>query len=132
MAWVLFFDGECGFCSRSVRNIARWSRDAPLEFASLQGALAASHGFGHFAKEGGGSMVLLRESDGISFTESDALIELCGVLGGFWRFLKIAALIPKPLRDAAYRWFARNRYRLMGRADACALPDPDLAKRLRD
>lgn len=76
-------------------------------------------------------MVLLRESDGVSFTESDALIALCGVMGGFWRFLRIAALVPKPLRDAAYRWFARNRYRFLGRADACALSDPDLAKRLR-
>lgn len=132
MAWVLFFDGECGFCSRSVRNIARLSRHAPLDFASLQGHLAASHGFCDYARKGGGSMVLLRESDGRFFTESDALIALCGVLGGFWRVLRIAAILPRPLRDGAYRWFARNRYRFLGRADACALPDPDLAKRLRD
>ena len=132
MAWVLFYDGDCGFCSRSVRQIARWSRSAPLEFASLQGVLASSHGFGHHAREGGGSMVLLRESDGVSFTESDALFALCGVMGGYWRILRIGQWIPKRLRDAAYRWIARNRYRFLGRADACVLPDPDLAKRLRD
>lgn len=130
--WVLFYDGECGFCSRSVRMIARISRHAPLEFASLQGRLAELHGFTHFAQEGGGSMVLLRESDGKSFTGSDALITLCGVLGGFWRLFQVAALIPKPIRDAGYRWLARHRYRWMGRADACALPDAHLARRLRD
>jgi predicted DCC family thiol-disulfide oxidoreductase YuxK len=132
MSWVLFYDGECGFCSRSVRNIARLSRTAPLDFASLQGALAASHGFGKYCQEGGGSMVLLRESDGKFFTESDALIALCGVLGGYWGIFRVAAVLPRSFRDGAYRWFARNRYRFMGRADACALPDPALAKRLRD
>jgi predicted DCC family thiol-disulfide oxidoreductase YuxK len=130
--WVLFYDGECGICSRSVRMIARISRRAPLEFASLQGSLAVLHGFAHFGREGGGSMVLLRESDGKWFTESDSLIALCGVLGGFWRLFQVAALIPKPIRDGAYRWFARHRYRWMGRADSCALPDAHLAGRLRD
>lgn len=112
--------------------IARISRHVPLEFAPLQGPLAASLGFSHFAESGGGSMVLLREIDGKSFTGSDALITLCGLLGGLWRLFQLAALIPKPIRDAGYRWFARHRYRWMGRADACALPDGHLAKRLRD
>ena len=77
-------------------------------------------------------MVLLRESDGACFVKSDALIALCRLLGGFWGIFQAAALIPKSFRDAAYDWVARNRYRFLGRTDACALPDPGFAKRLRD
>jgi predicted DCC family thiol-disulfide oxidoreductase YuxK len=56
---------------------------------------------------------------------SDAILEALKVLGGGWAMLaSIARIVPRPLRDAAYRWMARNRIRLFGRADSCALPTP--------
>lgn len=39
-------------------------------------------------------------------------------------------LIPRPLRDAAYRLIARNRYRWFGKAEACALLTPEQRQRL--
>ena len=77
-------------------------------------------------------MVVLRESDGNVFTRSDAWVELARALGGGWRMLAIVRFIPKRLRDAVYDWIARNRFVLGGRADACALPSRDVAKRLRN
>jgi predicted DCC family thiol-disulfide oxidoreductase YuxK len=38
-------------------------------------------------------------------------------------------LIPPFIRNALYRWIARNRYRLFGRRDACLLPPPNEAER---
>ncbi len=77
-------------------------------------------------------MVVLRESDGSVFTHSDAWVELARALGGGWRMLAIVRFVPKRLRDALYNWIARNRFVLAGRADACALPSPEVAKRLRN
>ena len=77
-------------------------------------------------------MVVMRESDGAVFTQSDALVELARALGGTWRILAIAGLLPKSLRDVLYRWVARNRYRFMGESETCALPAPELSKRLRN
>ena len=131
MSWVLFFDGECGFCSSSVRRIFRLDRQGRIDFAPLQGELSKSKGFSHHAAADGGTVVLLRENDGKVFTESDALIEIARALGGAWRIFALAAWIPKGLRDMVYHWIARNRYRLMGKADQCSLPEPALAKRLR-
>jgi predicted DCC family thiol-disulfide oxidoreductase YuxK len=131
MSWVLFFDGECGFCSHSVRWVARWDRRGRIAFAPLQGELAGRHDFARFAVPGGGSMVVLRESDGRVFLFSDAFLELARALAGGWRVLTILRVVPKSLRDRAYRWLARHRYRFMGRADRCALPDPEVLKRLR-
>ena len=128
----MFFDGDCAFCSRSVRTVVRLDKRKNVSFAPLQGELAKEMGFSHHAAEDDGTMVLLRESDGRSFTHSDGVIELCHALGGWWKLLMVAKIIPRPLRDAAYRWIARNRFRWMGRTDACQLPDPELLKRLRN
>jgi predicted DCC family thiol-disulfide oxidoreductase YuxK len=131
MAWVLFFDGDCAFCSRSIRRVVRFDPDARIAFAPLQGELAQQKGFTHHAAKGGGTMVLLRESDGQVFLHSDAWIELAHTLGGAWRLLTLARWIPKPLRDGLYHCFAKNRHRLMGQSDSCTLADPILLKRLR-
>lgn len=131
MSWVLFFDGDCAFCSSSVRKVVRLDKRGVISFAPLQGEFSREHGFTHHAAEDGGTMVLLRESDGRAFTYSDAWLELLNALGGAWRLLRVFRLVPKPLRDCFYRWVARNRYRFMGRKDQCDLPDPEVVKRLR-
>ncbi len=45
------------------------------------------------------------------FTESAAAIRVANRLQGRHRAAAIAWLIPKPLRDAGYRYVARNRHR---------------------
>ena len=132
MTWVLFFDGDCAFCSKSVRQVVRFDGQKRVSFAPLQGKLAAELGFTRHAAESDGTMVLLRESDNQVFTRSDALIELARALGGGWRVFTLARFIPKPLRDMVYRWVADHRYLVLGRSDACSLPDPELLKRLRE
>jgi predicted DCC family thiol-disulfide oxidoreductase YuxK len=132
MSWVLLFDGDCAFCSASVRRVVRLDKRARVSFAPLQGELARNMGLSHYAAADGGSMVLLRESDGRIFTESDSWVELACALGGAWRFFLVLRFIPKRLRDGLYRGISRNRLCFMGRTDACSLPDPELLKRLRN
>ena len=132
MGWVLFFDGDCAFCSASVQRVVRLDKRGRVNFAPLQGKLAHEMDFGRYAADEGGTMVLLRESDGRVFTRSDALIELARALGGLWRLCTVARFIPRALRDGVYNLVAANRYRLRGKTDACMLPDPELVRRLRD
>ena len=104
-----------------------------IEFAPLQGELAEKFGLGGYAEKGGGSLVVLREPDGEIFTKSDAVAELGKALGGVFRVLAfMLSRIPGKLRDGIYDWVARNRYRLLGKADACALPDKGLRERMRE
>ncbi|RYD23810.1 MAG: DUF393 domain-containing protein [Verrucomicrobiaceae bacterium] len=132
MGWVLFFDGDCAFCSRSVQRAFRLDRKGKLFFAPLQGKLAAEMGFAEHAAKDGGTMVVLRESDRKVFYKSDALIEVARVLGGWWHLAALARFIPKPLRDFVYSLIANNRYRISGKSESCTLPDPELRKRLRE
>lgn len=131
MSWVLFFDGDCAFCSASVQRAAHFDTREQISFASLQGDLSRKMGFEKHASEDGGTMILLRESDGKVFTHSDGLIELARIFGGAWNLLTLARCIPKPLRDFVYRCIARNRHRLMGKSDTCKLPDDAFLRRLR-
>ena len=132
MGWVLFFDGDCAFCSRAVQRAFRLDKQGKLSFAPLQGKLANELGFSKHAAKDGGTMVVLRESDGRVFFKSDALIEIARALGGWWLIPALARFIPKPLRDLGYVLIANNRYRISGKSESCTLPDPELRKRLRE
>ena len=56
------------------------------------------------------------------FRQSDAILELAAGLGGLWRVLSWLRIVPRPVRDALYRWIARHRYRWFGQREQCRLP----------
>ena len=132
MGWVFFFDGDCAFCSRSVRRVMVSDKRRRISFAPLQGKLAASLNFTKYAAATGGTMILLRETDGKIFMKSDALVELASALGGGWQVMALARYIPKTLRDWVYDGIANNRHHLAGKSDSCPLPDPQFLERLRE
>lgn len=119
---ILLFDGECNLCAASVRFVIARDPARRVRFASLQSEFAR-HRPGLSAEGDPESLVLL-EGDRVRF-RSTAVLRLCGYLGGAWPLLRVFLLVPGPLRDLAYRWIARNRYRWFGRRDACWLPGPE-------
>lgn len=130
MRWVVFFDGECAFCSRSIRLLARLDRLDHIRLSPLQGPLAAEKGLGRYADEADGSMVVFRESDGAVFTHSSGVLEMARALGFPWRVFAVFAIVPVGIRNGVYKWIARNRYRWFGKADVCQLPTEDVVGRL--
>ena len=133
----LFYDGDCGFCHRSVRFVlseeantpeALRLRFAPLVSNTFDTRVAARDGVD--AKALPDSIVVLLE-DGRLLTQTEALIELASRLGGLWRFIAIVATpIPESLRDPVYDGFARIRKRLFATpSDACPILPPDLRVR---
>jgi predicted DCC family thiol-disulfide oxidoreductase YuxK len=61
--------------------------------------------------------------------DSDAVLAIYDGLGWPWRLVALGRIVPRFLRDPAYRWVARNRYRLFGRRETCWRPDPSVAER---
>jgi predicted DCC family thiol-disulfide oxidoreductase YuxK len=118
MGWIFFFDGDCAFCSAGVRRVMRLDRNKRIRFAPLQGKLSREKGFEVHADPAGGTMVLMRESDGAVFLRSDAVVELTRALGGWWRAFLPARLVP------------RHRYWLSKKGDFCVLPDPEMESRI--
>mgnify|MGYP002620454949 FL=1 len=127
---ILFFDGECALCSRTVRWLLKRDRRAILRFAPLGGKTHSALG-GPGASEGGSTLILVR--DGEVFLRSAGVVRMLWSIGGVWALLGgLLWLIPLPLRDAGYRFVAARRYRWFGRADACPMPSDDTRARILD
>jgi len=126
---AVFYDGTCGLCHRSVRLlIAEDASGRAFEFAPL-GSERFAQMFGN-----GGELpdsIVVQTADGRTLVRSDAIVHLQHRLGGLWRVIGfVLGLIPRVLRDAAYNFVARVRYRIFGRTkDACPLMPPDLRSR---
>lgn len=105
---VLLFDGDCNLCRASVRWI--WKRDAGrrLTFAPLQSEtgrrLLAERGL----PDGYLESAVLVERDG-TWVQSDAILRSLRYARGAWGALRALRILPRFLRDPAYRWIARNR-----------------------
>ena len=117
---ILFYDGECGLCARLVQWSLARDRRGVLRFAPLQGETYARLALA--AKPTDLQTVVLQDERGVH-VRSDAVLRLLGHLGGAWGAIgTIARAVPRPLRDAAYRFVARRRIAWFGTADRCAAP----------
>jgi predicted DCC family thiol-disulfide oxidoreductase YuxK len=125
---ILLFDGVCNFCNGAVNFVIDNDSSARFRFASLQSdagrELLQRHGLGELPLS---TMVLIDE--GGVFLDSEGVLRAARRLGGAFSLLVPLLLVPRPLRDAAYRAFARQRYRLFGRSQQCRVPTPETRAR---
>ena len=133
---VLYYDGECGVCTRSVELVLRHDRRGTLRFASLRGELGAALLARHPELRGVDSMLWVEpmpaENGERVLVRSEAVLAVVRYLGGWWRVALAARAIPRALRDAGYAWFARNRMRFSRSADQCRVPTPAERSRFLD
>ena len=128
---LLFYDGHCGLCHRAVKFVLKHDRSGnAFRFAPLQGSTFQSRVFPEQRAALPDSIVVLTDA-GSLLVRSDAFVHILRRLGGGWRFLGgIVDVIPRPLRDLAYDFIARVRYRVFGkRDDLCPIVPPDLRAR---
>ena len=128
---VLFYDGHCGLCHRSVKFVLKHDRSGnAFRFAPLQGSTFQLRVFPEQRAALPDSIVVLTDTRAL-LVRSDAFIHVLRRFGGGWWFLAgIIDVIPRPLRDLAYNFVARVRYRIFGkRDDLCPVLPPDLRKR---
>ena len=125
---IVFYDGECGFCSWSVQTIHKLDRSEEIFYAPLQGSTAER---------------LLPEADRLELStlvyhkpnlkaekRSTAVIEILRQSGGLLGFIApVGYLIPKSWRDSMYDFVAKRRKQILG-AEACELPSPSLEAKM--
>lgn len=126
---IVFMDGTCGLCSRSARALARADTQGIFKIATVQSALGRAV-LTHYGLDPDDPASWLYLQSGVPHKSSDAIIAAAARLSGYPGYLRYLKIIPKPIREIGYRIIARHRYRIMGRADLCAMPDPELQKRL--
>ncbi|AEF34197.1 MULTISPECIES: thiol-disulfide oxidoreductase DCC family protein [Mycobacteriaceae] len=129
---VLLYDGVCGVCNRSVQTILRHDRHGTLRFAALDSDFARAVIERHPDLQDIDSMVFIDDpgqpGERVS-VRSAAALKVVRYLGGPFRLLLAARIIPAGLRDRLYDRFAAVRYRVGGRYDTCPLPAPEVRAR---
>jgi predicted DCC family thiol-disulfide oxidoreductase YuxK len=117
---ILFYDGDCGICARSVRFLMKRDSRQRLRFAPLQGVTAQSVLPEGLRREL--STAVYRQSEHKTYLRSDAVLHAIIDTGSAWRLIAKALLwLPRGLRDACYNWVARNRDKLSPKS-ACSIP----------
>ena len=129
---LVFFDGECGLCDRTVQWLLNNDDSEQLYFAPLQGEEARRVLPQFDLPEDLDSIVYVRHSDTETevFIYSNAIGEILKVLPIRWSWMRIAWVVPRVIRDSMYRALATRRIQWFGRVDACQLPDERQASRL--
>ena len=126
---LIVFDGECVLCSRTAGFVLKRDRARRFRLTTAQGQ-TGQRLYRELGLPGDRFETMLVVRDGRALTESDAALAIAAGLGWPWRAAAAARLVPRPLRDAAYRLVARNRYRWFGRRESCWAPTPDVADRI--
>ncbi len=126
---IIVFDGVCVLCSANAQFMLKHDRKGHFRLAAMQGevgsALMQRAGIDPDDPE---SFVVF--DGGRVLMNSDAVIHIWSSLGWPWKMAAIGRIIPRPLRDAAYRLVARNRYRIFGKREKCWVPDREQASRV--
>ena len=134
---IILYDGVCGLCNRLNQFVLRRDPDAIFRFASLQSPFAARilarYGANVHDLDTVYVVVNFELPDLHLLPRSEAIIFVLKQLGGVWKVLGLVLqLLPRPLRNAAYHFVARNRYRIFGRFETCMLPSPENRNRFLD
>lgn len=117
---VVFYDGVCGLCDRSVQFIIKHDRKRGIRYAALQSPIAQQTLGQHITFD---SFVFYEK--GKAYYRSTAALKVLKQLGGPWRLLYGFIIVPAFIRNAVYDFIARNRYQWFGKFDSCKIPTPE-------
>ena len=128
MGAIVLFDGVCNFCNGWVNFIIERDRNNHFSFAPLQSAAARDILSRHQIDKDETDSVVLIENDQ-AYTCSTAALKIAKGLGGIWGLAYPFIVVPSFIRDAIYKWIARNRYKWFGKKDICMIPTPEVRER---
>lgn len=126
-ARVVLFDGVCNVCNAAVNFIIDRDREGKFQFASLQSDAGRRLCRAHGLPEEFDTIALI--DGGEAYTRSAAVLRIAKGLDGIWPLLFSLVVLPRPLRDRAYRYFAAHRYAWFGKLEACRVPTADIRRR---
>jgi predicted DCC family thiol-disulfide oxidoreductase YuxK len=134
---LMLYDGLCGVCNSAVQWVIKRDHADRFRFAPQQSALAAAilsrSGIDREAMLQSNSVYLVLDAGSEHerlLTQSDVTVNMLLILGGrWWVWGKMLSAVPRFARNAAYRMFARNRYRLTAQYEVC--PVPSEAERMK-
>jgi predicted DCC family thiol-disulfide oxidoreductase YuxK len=104
MEKIVFYDGGCGLCQRSIAFLSKLDAKKELFFAPLNGETYKAQ----FKEESDLSTVVFY-SRGKIFVKTDAFIEIGKTLGGWKKIFILLRIVPLFIRNILYDFIASYR-----------------------
>jgi predicted DCC family thiol-disulfide oxidoreductase YuxK len=116
---ILLFDGECGFCNRSILTFLKYEKNNRMHFAPLTSEVGIKLKSYFELDEKIDSVILIKDHS--AYIKTCAVLRLMPYLKGFWPVMIIFVIIPPFIRNSIYDVIAKNRMKIFGRVKNCAL-----------
>jgi predicted DCC family thiol-disulfide oxidoreductase YuxK len=123
---IVFYDGDCGFCNKTVQFVLSKDSKKQLYFTALQSPFAIDFFSKNKFEKADLSTFYFWNGDKL-FKKSSAAIQLVRQLKFPWPILQIGYLIPRYLRDKMYDFVANRRHKMS--RGFCVLPSVEDRKR---
>jgi predicted DCC family thiol-disulfide oxidoreductase YuxK len=126
---IVFYDGECVLCNRTVSFLIKADRDQKLKFAPLEGLTAKTLNINGSADREP-SVVFYNNSR--LYYRSTAIMNIIQELPFPWHLLLVFRIVPTSIRDYFYKIIGKNRYRWFGKNAFCIMYDSKYKGRFLD
>jgi predicted DCC family thiol-disulfide oxidoreductase YuxK len=125
---VFLYDGDCGFCNKSVNFLLDCSTEESMSFCAIQSDTASKIFKGQGTKANLKSSYLLKQ--GKLYADSSAVLHALSLCRYPAKLLSVFLIVPPVLRNLIYRLIAKNRHTVSRfLSDSCRIPTPDERKR---
>lgn len=125
---IVFFDGVCNLCSSLVQWLIKRDKKGVLFYAPLQGETAKNLLVDEKWQKNDSIVFYI---EGKFYSKSTAVLKIFSVLGLPYSFAFLLFVFPRFIRDFAYDWVAKNRYKWFGKKTECWLPDKNVLSKFK-
>ena len=124
--YIVFYDGDCGFCNSTVQFILKHEKTDEVLFSALQSQFTSDFlKLNNFPEPDYSTLYFW--SNGKLLKKSTAAIAILTHLKAPLSWLKIFKYTPLFIRDSVYDLIAKNRKKIQ--KETCFLPSVDQKKR---
>ena len=116
---ILYYDGLCVLCNKSMRFIINRDRKKQFKIGFLDELKN---------QDKQDSVVLIHK--GIKYNYSNAVIKSLILIGGIYKLAALLFIFPNSLRDFVYKIIAKNRYKWFGKHNTCPTLPQEWKERL--
>ncbi|GAB2188418.1 thiol-disulfide oxidoreductase DCC family protein [Sessilibacter sp. MAH2] len=120
---LVLFDGVCTLCNHWCAFLLKFDKQQTFKLASVQSAKGQEI-LKYLEMPTNDFETMLVIGEYRIYSKSDAFFYVMSKLPYPWKILQCLQIFPRSLRNYCYDKIARNRYKIFGKKDYCALPNP--------
>lgn len=123
---IVLFDGVCNLCNNSINYVIDKDKHDVFRFVSLQSDLGQEIQQYIGYQDTNLNTIILYVPGEAYYTKSSAAIKIMNEFGWLWKGINIFLILPESIRNIAYNYVAKNRYKWYGKEESCRIPTPEL------